>query len=897
MNIKFFLLAFAVCGLQVQAKSFRGENDFLKSFVNKINALKSDAHEIAGESTSENPTHEGDIGHAATRFDADVQKTAKIIEKQLAIGMRTNFIFIKEALRQYADDDGIVRDGVVFCNGKNDADESIAFDTKTPTEADYAVNTENLVPTDGFGVPGEDGAEGTQCGRSNCEEGSFVTLLANRIRSLGYHVTHRDICEAKNDDGYKGVPTCALARLGTNSFRSQKCNEATDVAGKDFYSIKKECFMSSDCDGNDDCKPITENGKKHCVPDMTNNTNCAINNIDDIVVEGDDSSTPVINAVRRVIQYGTQTNKVKATDVAYVTGAKEEDGGCKSLRQYVVALNGAAQIAAFRDTNILEAEAHWEAIIEHTRSYLKSYAEILNDFYDKSTQIFPVIEFEEIDACPVGNVEFRTGDRGNTEVPLCDQKDTDATGDQRALDLEGQILVRKRCFCRQGIQLRESGNALSGSNAYEFDELYLMTKAPTTADCEVYKTNDAPSYYQYCTGNSFDDRTWRKTLGDLLPMKHSIKVFGTGGNNKDELFNNLGATLPDDWNSDTNRTEIHKIQSCGRMISTDKTTAVESNKGGNCVPFRGLHEILYRLEFETSQNKQGEQKNCDGIDKDCTFAQVACKESNALENTLYSFRQFTYVWDHPMYKKLNGTGGKTVPVQPNSLSGWEGIFDTFNVSATGTSQYQNSWSDNVNKLFRKADNKQMCNINWGLQLTGDVAREDAAESKYEDPYDLFRREIAEAIVNVEIAIAAKTDAIEDSDTLWSKITEQLTSFGSDSGGIASDLSTEVAEHFMRITTTDDDDDRVTNITTTDGETDALDDNADALDDNADASDAYMPDDMTGTAYTATSGLTAEQCRTEHDSRPGTTSEERCLAGENCVYDDVYDDCSGSNESY
>jgi len=805
MNIKFFLLAIAVCGLQAQAKSFRGEDDFLRSFVNKINTLKSDAHEIAGEATTDDPTHEGDIGHASTRFDVDVQKTAKIIEKQLAIGMRTNFIFIKEAIRQYADDDGIVRDGVVFCNGKSDTDESIAF-SNDEVDANYAVNTENLVPTDGFGTAGENAlAEKAQCGRSNCEEGSFVTLLANRIRSLGYHVTHTDICEAKNNDGFDGVPTCALAPLNKNSFQSQKCNEAKDVAGTDFYSIKKDCFMSSDCD-DEKCMQVAENGKNYCVPKL--DPGCTINVVDDIAVEGDDTQTgPVVNAVRRVIQYGTQSNKVKTTDVAYVTGTKALDGGCKSLRQYVVALNGAAQVVAFRDTNILEAEAHWESVIEHTRSYLKSYAAILNDFYDKSTQIFPVIEFEQIDECPVGNVELRTGDRGVPEVPLCDQEDTDTTVAQRALDLEGQILIRKRCFCRQGQQLRESNNQLTADNSYEFDELYLLTEAPTVGDCSIYKDNDAPSYYQYCTGNSFDDRTWRKTLSDLLPMKHAIKVFATSSNNKDDLFKNLGMTLPDDWDIGNDRTKISKTQSCGRMISTSKSAAVESNKGGNCVPFRGMHEILYRLEFETSQNKQGQQKNCDTIDNSCTFAQVACSEQNALENTLYSFRQFTYVWDHPMYTSIEGTGGKTVPVQPNSLNDWQSIFNEFAVAAVGTAQNQNSWSDGENKLFRKAGGKQMCNINWGLQLTGDVAREDATQSKYEDPYALFRREIAEAIVNVEIAIAAKTSAVEDSDTLWSEITTQLTSFGSENG-IASDLSTEVAEHFMRITTTDGDDPEV-----------------------------------------------------------------------------------------
>merc|ERR1712195_266514 len=95
---------------------------------------------------------------------------------------------------------------------------------------------------------------------------------------------------------------------------------------------------------------------------------------------------------------------VETTDAVYVTGSPA-DQGCKSLRDFVVALNGAAQIAAFRDTNILEAEAHWNDVISHARSYIKSYAGIINDFYDKSTQIFPLIEFEDVESCPVGTTK------------------------------------------------------------------------------------------------------------------------------------------------------------------------------------------------------------------------------------------------------------------------------------------------------------------------------------------------------------------------------------------------------------------------------------------------------------------------------------------------------------
>tara|TARA_B100000795_G_scaffold98787_1_gene72567 strand:+ start:11383 stop:13836 length:2454 start_codon:yes stop_codon:yes gene_type:complete len=802
MNIKFLALTLATIGFQVGAKSFRGDDVFLKSFVQKINTLKSasDAHDIAGEATTVDPKNEGTIGHAATQFDKNVAETAKIIEKELAIGMRTNFIYIKEAITQYADDDGIVRDGVVFCNGKNDTDDSVAYTSPTKVSKGYAIGTANLVPSDGFGMDASTTAtakanEKTQCGRSNCEEGSFVTLVANRIRSLGYHVTHTDICEARTSTAFSGVPTCNLSSQSA-TFKAYECDEAEDVAGTDFYSLKKECFMAgkNGCSNNGKCDPIVENGYTYCLPNKP--SNCDHNAVDDLFIETVGGANAA-NAVRRVIQYGTQENKVKTTDVAYVTGSV---GGCSSLRQLVVALNGAAQTVAFRDTNILEAESHWNDVIEHTRSYLKSYAEILNDFYDKSTQIFPVIEFDNVEECPVGNVERKNTDRGDNTTPLCDQKVTDNVAEQLKLDLEGQILLRKRCFCRQGTQLREASNTLTTANSYEFDELYLMTKPPNATDCAVYKTYDAPSYYQYCMGNAFDDRTWRKTLTDLLPMKHAIKVFG---GSSQALYRKLAETLPDDYDSGTSRGKINDKQSCGRLISTSKTagSTLQSNKGGNCVPFRGMHDILFRLEFETSQNKQGTQSDCSKPDDQCSFAQVSCDNSDALENTLYSFRQFTYVWDHPMYT-ANTVNIKTSPVQSDSLNAWPAVFAPANVgtAASGKNQYQNSWSEGGNKLFRKADKKQMCNINWGLQITGDVARKDAKGTEYEDPYALFQREIAESIVNVEIAMSAKTRSVEDSDLLWAQIADQLTTF--DTGSIASTLSTEVAKHFMRITTTD-----------------------------------------------------------------------------------------------
>merc|ERR1712166_155146 len=111
-------------------------------------------------------------------------------------------------------------------------------------------------------------------------------------------------------------------------------------------------------------------------------------------------------------------------------------------------------------------------------------------------------------------------------------------------------------------------------------------------------------------------------------------------------------------------------------------------KGGNCVPFRGMHDIPFRLEFETSQNKQGTQSDCSKPDDQCSFAQVSCDNSDALENTLYSFRQFTYVWDHPMYT-ANTVNIKTSPVQSDSLNAWPAVFAPANVgtAASGKNKY------------------------------------------------------------------------------------------------------------------------------------------------------------------------------------------------------------------
>ena len=870
MNIKFLALALATIGLQTQAKSFRGDDVFLKSFVQKIKALKSiNADDIAGETNFSVPEYQGDIKHHAA-ISGEVAKTAAIIEQQLAIGMRTNFIYVKEAITQYADDDGIVRDGVVFCNAKNNTGNELVYQSSgfTPASKNYAESTENLVSSDGFGVRETRKVKGKtrdalQCGRNNCEEGSFVTLVANRIRSLGYHVTHSDICDAQTTTGsgavgYTGVPTCALENNNGNAdkFQAYKCEAASVAAGNDFYQVKKDCFMITNktlCNAATKCTAMDENGVFACLPGttMSNNTAgkiCSLNAVDNLAIEQSGSAN-VINGVRRVIQYGTQKTKVKTTDVAYVTGSPASVG-CTSLREYVNALNGMAQIAAFRDTNILEAESHWNDIIEHTRSYLKSYAEILNDFYDKSTQIFPLIEFDQLDECPVGNVEKENNDLGDQTEPLCDQDDTNTKTTQRALDLESQILIRKRCFCRQGsLGNATTYNATSKqptTDAFELDELYLMTEPPADADCEALQDMDAPSYYQYCKGNAFDDRTWKKTLQDLLPMKHAIKTFGHKHTAKQgKIYEKLGATLPQHWNSTAAKAKVASKPNCGRLVTTssNSSTAMSSNKGGNCVPFRGLHEILFRLEFETSQKYMGEQQDCSdsfgtGSDKEenCRFEQVACKTSDALENTLFGFRQFGYVWDHPMYKDNNTETRKTSPIQSDKLSVWTTGYNDEHTIAVLTSgnidQTQNSWSVGSDKLFRLQGGKQQCNINWGLQLTGDVARKDAFDSSYEDPYELFEREIQEAIVNVEVAMAAKTKTVENTEKLWSKISDELTDFDASGDTIASDLSHEVAEHFMRITTTD-----------------VNDPNVDSLDEGAanNGTDADYPERMTGSA--------------------------------------------------
>ena len=833
MNIKFFIIALAAFALQAQAKSFRGEDDFLQSFVQKIKSLKTaSAEAIHGPTNNTAPTHEGDIAHAGTHL-TDIAATARIIEQQLAIGLRSNFIFIKQALTQYADEDGIVREGVVFCNARDEEDGAgRPYSDKTAESLGYAKSTANLVPGDGMGVRDADlvlingvnrTKEWAQCQRSGCEEGSFVTLLANRVRSLGYHITHADVCEAENADAHKynGVPTCSL-QADTGEFNSFKCEKELEVEGNDFYQQKEKCFMAETCEPSIGCQPFTDNGEILCLAKndyQITDSKCTVNDLDTLQFETQtDGSTPVINRVRRQIQYGVPTSAVQTTDAVYVTGSKKEQG-CTSLRDFVVALNGAAQIAAFRDTNTLEAEAHWNDVISHARSYIKSYSGILNDFYDKSTQIFPLIEFEDVESCPVGTVEKLVDNIGTSEAPLCDSVAFKDLAKQKTMDLESQTLARGRCFCRQGSGLTNDGNGNNADSLYERDEIYLKTVALTSADCAALKDLDFPSYYQYCMGSSYDDRTWKKTLEDLLPMKHAIKTFGTHAKQtsaKDDIYEKIANTFPGDmYTVATKRMALTEVQNCGRLISTS-TSGLHSNKGGNCVPFRGMHEILFRLEFETSQDLQGKQSGCEHVEfpleETCKFEDMACRQEDALETTFYSFRQIGYEWDHPMYKDTSATM-MTEPKLVDTLSTWTDGFDTPTLVGTATagSQYQNSWSPGRDKLFRRTDNKAACNVNWGLQLTGDVARKDAKGSVYKDPYNLFTREIAEAVLNTEIAIAAKVKSVSDYEKIWAQIQTQLTTFNAGAGGhgsISQDISTEVAEHFMRITTTDADDNAV-----------------------------------------------------------------------------------------
>ena len=822
MKTHFLIIAITCLFLQSEARSFRGG-------ISKFLGINQDADDIAdGYPTNHEPGYTGDTPHARAGSKA-IAKTAAIIQREISNGLRTDFQFLRDSITAFADDDGFVREGIVFCGGK----------TVDKPSTGYHLDTGSLNQVDGFGNELTDIEDGDACGRGDkdveCEEGSFVSLLANRIRALGYHVTHPDICMAHASTALAAseVPIARTCKLSRNVHKRQvrACKKEQYEEGNDFFQVNQECYKAnaktacelitavigtdSKCVDSSTTPATTTAGVAASACNSTLDANltftaasanydvamkkCTFDEQEDICIadytymdnicsngktkDGEDiaeDDAGIINSVRRVIAYSVKfPGDVPLTDKTYVTGVKANaignPNGCKSLRQYVAALNGMSQINAFRDVNIEEADANWAETIKEARTYIESYASILDDFYDQSLLIFPAIEFEEMKECPIGDVEKSGKDDGTIEAPLCDNTNYQTRDSLNAMTSSAQALLRSKCFCRKGSM---GPNAVSAANKYEADMFYLSIEEKGGANnCTTYK--DLPSVYQFCTHGNMEAKRWKDALQDLEPSESHIKTFGANAvANQRKIYLAMQQTLPlisQDYKPN-----------CGRLVSADATEMMYSNKGGNCVPFAKMNDLLYRLEFETSQVESGTMRDT----TPSTFADTLCKKSDKLASTMYTFRQLAYQWDHTRMQDTALSTSPTSPTLSTTLSDWD---------TSGQNYDAQSFTDQMFKF----GNKRMCNIDWTEEIAGETSRKDAGGDVYSDPYLLFDREIKEAIFNADIAIQAKKKTAAANENLWSAIEAELTSVDPDR--INTKIATEAAEHFMRIVTTDSND--------------------------------------------------------------------------------------------
>jgi hypothetical protein len=517
--------------------------------------------------------------------------------------------------------------------------------------------------------------------------------------------------------------------------------------------------------------------------------------------------------------------------------------------------------------------------------------------------MFPFIENEELDECPMGDVVRNPNtESGTEEQPLCEQVDFQTYDKLNRINEAGQSMLRSTCFCRNGeldtltngvewgtgktydedaanfapcvlqlavkCKLKSGGTGCevdgSGTNAactadtssttaaackahgepnkcvlgsnkgssasnaecialdgsdddktpaditvcealssgtvvkdytvHEFDQIYLepnpdlwvlpadgesgvsgtTTLSGVTSDkrdCNKFKEL-LPSVYTYCTNIKVwgDTAPWQRTLDLLKPNKDRIKVRkGTTNKAKDNIISSLTRTLPQVENT------------CGRVVTaynqTDKHLI--SNKGGNCVPFEKLHEIMYRVEFETSEADIGKVANetivWDEQETDNTtdiiYRDMFCGTTYSHSNSKFTFRQMSYLWDHIQ-------GGSYIASERGDVSS-SSTTEEFRPDGSHSPPYDYFQYETTAGAFPENQryalvNRSFCYIDWIGDFSGATSRFDSFGDEYVDPYLLYSREIEEAIWNTAIAISSKKQVIIDNLELWDVLEQQLT---------------------------------------------------------------------------------------------------------------------------
>jgi len=758
----------------------------------------------------------GDIIHEnAVGFGSDLGKlaeTQKIVTREIANGLRASFPRIRQLATAFADEEGYVRNGLVFCGAEFEEDENGAkttneFDAWPVPDSFHPDKTQSLSYHDGFSK--HDDSTSDRCGRNNCREGSIVSTLARFIRAHGYHVRHDDICKAiATTAPTLSARTCNLQNQ-TSARLAWTCPSSAAENSNDWWQVNKQCygFDKTDCDAVDLPKCAYDDIEQFCRASDTfmASTDAGCSSVSDVA---EAEAIPVgqyVNEIWRVLGFSVNDHAALTTDKSYVTGSPPNE--CTTLRALINALNGNAQINAFRDLGVEEAAAHWREELKGVRSYLTALSNLLTSFYPISLNMFPFIENEQIEGCAMGEVEHLAQvESGTDEQPLCETNKRQTMESLNRISEAGQSMSRSRCFCRNGKLDGEYGKDTGVYDKHEFDQLYLESDIdgplPTREQCKSDYADKLPSVYTYCANmqNWGDNLVWKKTLRALRPRKeriHSRKSGLTADEQetlKNTIITNLENTLPTNENT------------CGRVVNADSEGGDKvkySNKGGNCIPFEKLHEVIYRIEFETSRAETGKSK----ISKDpawltgtnagktaLKYGDYFCNQDHSHSNTKFSFRQMAYLWDH-----VQGGSSDNQTISSNSVT------DKFRPQEahsfpTDYLTYETTSGSFPKRSRYELTERDFCFVDWIGDFSGASERLSGSGEAYENPYNLYGREIDEATWNTAIAIASKKKVKIDNLELWDVLEEQLTYV--ETGNLLDAIGKAATRHFMRVTSTD-----------------------------------------------------------------------------------------------
>ena len=790
----------------------------------KNNLQSQDASDIAPVAEFTQHEYKGYIYHEGDEYhdnkDGAISGAQMIIRKKIAASLRTHFGKLQSVLTAFADDDGFVREGIVFCGAGRDESGALLAEPAMP--ANFHEEGARLIEYDGWGViedaTAADQYNKAQCGKNNCNEGSAVASIANEIRASGYQIHHKDICEAKAASVSLSSRSANMkpyaeskAIVCANPYwyeRLQDCiGIATDDAGDGEINCGSKCTIRGAVkDDDDNIIGINdaEYEDKMCWVDfdaIPDSAGCARPEDTGASVEVNAKSPEnigaedSINGIRRAMRYSLNAEvSVQTTDYAYFTGCQTD--ACLSLRQLFAALNGNAQISAFRDLGMEEAAAYWRDQIASIKTYLQSLADTFTDFREVSLDIFPYIENEEIVGCPMGEIEHAMGETGTDTQPLCYEiANTKRKLNEQSRD--GQFISRGECACRNGL-LSNATSELPITSAVEADYIYLYYNMPEGTKCDDYPT----SVSTYCKQTDWHGGDWEETLIALIPNatttrtkiypRHSNHGIATTHTEREieiaerrkAIQDALVGTFPETLDT-----------SCGRIINADSgvrlgdSDLLVSNKGGNCFPFPKMHEIIYRLEFETSEQGTGTYHNAfeNGTASGDRVDQRFCAEKVA--DTELSFRQLAY-----RFKNFDDGGNQLK--NEDTFSG-ESAFDTHldYLVYTNEQTYNNGTDEGV------LVGRTFCVVNW-LKEFGVRTLEDSTGEEFQDPFGLFEKEIAEAVFNTELAQSTKSKVVTDNILIWKAIRKELTTASDDN--ILDDIAKRAADHYLYVVSTDED---------------------------------------------------------------------------------------------